>query len=181
MTPDEAAVARGVALAALYRDIGGRTMRDLPIYNAALEVQDVGFRAVDGLALGILVTPWFMNVVLTTFEGGASLAPARVGTLRAVPMPAGTIDVIVGTLDGFGRLDTASLYSPMSAFDDPAATRLAAEAAIAALLDPSLAAAATPSPDAMGEPALTTAPPATPDRRRFLLGRAAVAGHEATP
>ena len=41
-------------------------MRDVPMLNAALRVQAVGFRPWGAHWLGVLVTPWFMSPVSYT-------------------------------------------------------------------------------------------------------------------
>jgi [NiFe] hydrogenase assembly HybE family chaperone len=50
--------------------------------------------------------------------------------------PAGDIDFAVGAIAGIGRVDSASLFSPMFDFDHMDAARGAAEAALAALFAP---------------------------------------------
>ena len=54
---EEEALAIGARLAAIYSDVYVRAMRDVPICNAALEVEAIGFRPYGALALGIVVTP----------------------------------------------------------------------------------------------------------------------------
>ena len=71
---DADAAAWGELLAGSYREIGERAMRDLPIYNDALGVEAVGFRRFNGTIVGIMVTPWFMNVVMPA-NRGSSLPP----------------------------------------------------------------------------------------------------------
>jgi [NiFe] hydrogenase assembly HybE family chaperone len=149
------AAAIGERLASIYRAIAEGAMRGMPICNPDLEVQAVGFRDHAGHAIGVVVTPWFMNIVLAEVAGGPALPPARFGDSRAVSLPAGRIEVTVGELDGFGRLDAASLFSPMFGFADPAATYQTAAAAMAALF----------KPDGYDVP-----PPAR-DRRALLFGR----------
>ncbi len=39
-------------------------MRDLPFYNERLSTEAVGFRDWEGHRLGILITPWFINLIL---------------------------------------------------------------------------------------------------------------------
>ncbi|WP_405221429.1 [NiFe]-hydrogenase assembly chaperone HybE [Lentisalinibacter sediminis] len=50
-------------LLTLYRATEPR-MRDLPFYNDRLSIEAVGFRDWEGHRLGILITPWFMNLIL---------------------------------------------------------------------------------------------------------------------
>lgn len=156
-----AARAIGERLAALYREIGERAMRGLPVYNEALGVEAVGFRACEGRALGIVVTPWFMNVVLAPLATEERAGPPP-GAIVQRGLPAATFDFTVGKLDGFGRIETCSLFSPMFAFTDMAAARAAAQAAMAALLDPELERNAS-RVDAVAAPSAV-------DRRGFLRG-----------
>jgi [NiFe] hydrogenase assembly HybE family chaperone len=122
-------------LAAIYRDIHRRSMRDAPICNDALEVEAIGFRTFGDLALGVMVTPWFANLVAA--PQGESAPPLDAALLR-LRFPAGEAEFTVSVLDGFGPLASCSLFSPMEAFTDQAAARAAAEAALAALFDPHL-------------------------------------------
>ena len=46
-----------------FREIGETAMRDLPLYNPELEVEALGFQALDDQWVGVLITPWFMNLV----------------------------------------------------------------------------------------------------------------------
>lgn len=130
---EEEALAIGARLAAIYSDVYVRAMRDVPICNAALEVEAIGFRPYGALALGIVVTPWFMNLVLAPRKEGA-LPDAAHGATRAVSLPAGRVDFITGVLDGFGPIWTCSLFSPMSEFLDHAAASATAEASLEELL-----------------------------------------------
>jgi len=156
--------AREVALRldTLYRAIDARAMRGLPIHNPRLEVQTVGFRSYRGWALGALVTPWFMNLVLAEIAGGPPLPPAFPGDVHTLDLPVGSLEFVVGDVEGFGRLDSLSLFSPMASFDDPAVTKVTAAAAVAALFEP------TPS----GTAATLAAPR---NRRDLLFGRGAAA------
>lgn len=132
---DVAARAAGERLTALYRSIGECSMSELPVYNAALGVESIGFHAYEGRALGIVVTPWFMNIVLAPLDEGSDDAAASGETVRRA-LPAGSFDFIVGALDGFGRIESCSLFSPMFDFADPASARATAEAAMATIRDP---------------------------------------------
>ncbi|CCD88850.1 hydrogenase expression/formation protein hupJ [Bradyrhizobium sp. ORS 285] len=141
----------GERLADVYREIGDRTMRELPIYHDALTVEAIGFTAIDGRAIGIIVTPWFMNV-MTPADGD-------VGSAVEIALPAGPFEFTIGDIAGVGRIASCSLFSPMSEFEDMAAARVAANAALAALMAPS------------EETTPTRAEPASRiDRRAFLRG-----------
>ena len=144
----------GEMLAEAYRAIGQRTMRDLPIFNDALAVEAVGFRNFKGVIMGIMVTPWFMNVVMPADEiAGESQGP----TVR-VRFPVGDIDLTLSEVAPVGRIASCSLFSPMSEFADTASARAAAEAALVALMQP-------PDSAEAAKPAVSAI-----DRRNFLRG-----------
>jgi [NiFe] hydrogenase assembly HybE family chaperone len=150
------AEAIGEALAACYREIDATAMRDAPICNAALHVTAIGFREYQSYAVGVILTPWFLNLVVTEIGPGA--APALpLGAFR-LRFPAGSIEFTVTELAGFGRLASCSLFSPLFDFPDQETARATAQAALDAVFDPSLHAA-----QAEDRPAF--------DRRAFFGGR----------
>lgn len=65
----------GNSLEEIYRRIHREKMLGLPILNPALEVEAVGFLPYCGHSLGMLITPWFMKLMLLPGEascpGGA--------------------------------------------------------------------------------------------------------------
>ena len=62
---EHAAELRVCDLATHFREIGDTQMRDLPFYNANLEVEAWGFSSFDDDSLmGVLITPWFMNLLV---------------------------------------------------------------------------------------------------------------------
>ena len=143
MSGPEAVAAR---LETLYRAIAEGPMAGLPICNARLDVAAVGFRELGGECVGIVVTPWFVNLVAAPTAADA----ARTGETRRLTLPAGAVDLIVGELPGFGRLDAASLLSPCHELADMEAAFGLAEQALETLFTP-------PAPRAL-------------DRRAFLRG-----------
>jgi [NiFe] hydrogenase assembly HybE family chaperone len=118
-------------LTAIYRDIHRRAMRDAPICNDALAVEAVGFRDFGELALGVIVTPWFANLIAAPLD---DTQPFDAATLH-LRFPAGDAEFNVSELDGFGRIASCSLFSPMDAFADQDAARATARAALDALFD----------------------------------------------
>ncbi len=163
--PAAEAAAIGARLAAIYEAIVERSMRELPIYNAALRVEAIGFRAHGDRVVGVLATPWFMNLVVTSRPGGADLPPSTAGASVTHGFPGGDFDCVVGEIDGFGRLDSASLFSPMFRFDDPEVVRAVGEAVIEEVFR-----APVEAEVATAREAPAPAPPAL-DRRALLFGR----------
>ena len=45
-------------------------VKGLPIYNPTLAVEAVGFREHEGRQVGVIVTPWFMNLTVLPIGGG---------------------------------------------------------------------------------------------------------------
>jgi len=129
-----------------FRDIHRRVMADAPICNPALDVACVGFCAWGDQKLGVLVTPWFMNLVL---------APAS-SAAQAVAFPCGAIEFRPSDLSGLGPVAMCSLFSPMQDFVDQEAAVATAQAALHGILDPRLLEGA-PAPEAY---------PAAPESRR---------------
>lgn len=133
LNPDGGEEPRIAALAAAYR-AAEAGMRGLEIYNPALAVDLAGFDTAgpEGDRLGIVLTPWFLNLVLLPgAEPGA--AP---GEKLSRLLPAGVFEFVVGRLDGVGTVLSCSLLSPVFEFEDQASGRLAAEAALRAVLTP---------------------------------------------
>ncbi|WP_316206400.1 MULTISPECIES: [NiFe]-hydrogenase assembly chaperone HybE [unclassified Bradyrhizobium] len=149
-------VAWGERLAAAYRDIGARSMRELPIYHDALDVEAIGFQRIQDNIVGIIVTPWFLNVV--TPADGLAVDPP--GTVLQISFPAGTIPFTVSEIPPLGLIASCSLFSPMFEFADMDAARAAAHAALVELMmssDERSPAAVEPKASAI-------------DRRAFLRG-----------
>lgn len=156
---------RSRALEALFEDIARTRMAGLPVLNAALRVEAVGFLCcpsgpaadAEPTACGVLITPWFMNLVrLPLHEDGQ---PAAVGRSREHAVGDMRFAFLAAFEPGFGAFETCSLFSPMFQFRAHAQARATAEAVLAALR----------------VPAPTAAPPAerAPARRFFLFGRSA--------
>ena len=139
-----------------YRAIAETAMADVPICNAALGVASCGFRPWDGRAFGVVVTPWFMNLLAVDLPGTES-PPATNGTTVRAFLPAGEVELIAGELEGIGRVDACSLFSPVFEFSTM-------EAAVATAME---AADAFFDLDALAEP-----PPSAPavNRRDLLRG-----------
>lgn len=142
---------RVAALEAVYRRIERTRMAGVPLLHPKLCVQAVDFAVQEpGLAFGVLVTPWFMNLVALPLGRDAE---------ALLPAPGAAAEREVGgwrfhfqghSEAGFGRHAAASLASPMHGFGDQAAAVATARALLERLRPP-------------------------PARRGFLLGRRAAA------
>jgi len=131
MTDDRPARAR--ALEARFAEIA-RTMRDLPLYNPALDVEAWGFVRLDGNTLiGVLITPWFMNLVLLP-ETPEPVEPNRYGEACKRALPGGEMLFLYGGDEAVGAFRAASLHSPMDVFLDQPQARAEARLRLAQAL-----------------------------------------------
>jgi [NiFe] hydrogenase assembly HybE family chaperone len=121
-------------LTAAFRAIAPR-MQGLNFVNPNVDIEAVGFAPWQGCWLGVMVTPWCMNLVLLPKEA-AAWRPLAAGAKRGYRFPAGLYE-FVGAHDAtLGEYQLCSLISPLLQFDDHAAARLVAQLAREALFDP---------------------------------------------
>jgi [NiFe] hydrogenase assembly HybE family chaperone len=185
---------RSTALRALFDEIRVVRMHGVPILNPALRVATVGFElmgvpAADAplSAVGILITPWFMNLVC--FSLARQDQPALVGSSRTQVVGTQGFDFITAFEERFGNYAACSLFSPMFEFKDQATAVATAEAVLAELRRPpevvaaasASAQSASASASKQAAPVLSATPQAAaPDspglasvsgRRGFLFGR----------
>ena len=121
-------------LAAAFRAVAAR-MQGLSFVSPAVEVEAVGFAPWESHWLGVMVTPWFMNLTLLPRDPAAwqALAP---GAKRRYVFPAGTYEFVGANDAAIGDYQVCSLFSPLQEFDDHASACLVATLAREALFDP---------------------------------------------
>lgn len=132
------------ALVASFERIGRESMQGLPFYNAALAVEAVGFDRFGAERLGVLITPWFMNLMLLPDEH-VPYAEAGNGGKRAVELPSGAAAFLCGGTPDFGMFHARALVSPMGAFASQDRARAYARGALARALAPPAAEQDAPS------------------------------------
>lgn len=116
----------------LYDDIRVNRMADIPILNHNLKVQAVGFREWNQHVLGVLITPWFMNLMLLPTEE-TDWSAHGVGTKHSYVFEAGSFEFIVGEEENLGKYMSCSMFSPMFEFADHDAAVQTAEAIVAGM------------------------------------------------
>lgn len=172
-TPENIEIAERIA--SVFGKIRAERMEGVPILNPRLEVEVIGVREWNEVWLALVVTPWFINLMLLpkTEEQTASWAVLALGSSVAHRFPAGRFDFLVGEEDGIGRYQMCSLFSPVLEFQDQVAARIAGRAALDALFDADIdveppsetAAKNAEASDAAAEPA------AGLSRRGILMGK----------
>ena len=178
-----AANTRVAQLEQVFAHIGATRMQGVPVLNAALRVQAVGFEVLSEaeapVLLGILITPWFMNLLRLPLATGATAFVAEPGSKHMHVCGSQLFEFIAAQEEVLGHFEACSLFSPMFEFaDQTGAVATATEVLKLLRTPPAEAATARPSsaPAAASthEAARSTAPtvtPSVPSRRGFLFGR----------
>lgn len=152
---------RVLVLEDFYRFVQAERMQGIPLLNAALCVEAVGFEwaahhdeAVP-VAEGVLITPWFMSLVRLPAQ--ALPHGGQVGRSFVRDFGCERFDFMGAHDPAIGYHETCALFSPMGEFGTQALARETAREALALT---------RPAP-----PAPAPAPaPAVPSRRAFFLG-----------
>ena len=153
-----------------FRQIGETTMRDLPFYNHALAVEAVDFQPLgDDQWIGVLVTPWFMNVIVLP-RRMRPLDEAVIGQRIDEDVPVGRRRFLLAGDAVIGQYKMLSLHSPMNGFRFQEFARIEARKCLRALL--------APPHDPEDEAAAAEARRPAMGRRAFLSGRGVVCGGE---
>jgi len=160
-------------LEAVYGRIAEQSMRDLPLYNERLRVEAVGFCLWDTHIIGVLITPWCMNLILMP-GADDDWSHMNRDAVSEWELPAGTIEFNPCLFDDVSLHLSATLFSTVQDFPDHATARAIGKEIIRNLLDPSElpADAAAPSDgesDRRGDALL-----GRPVSRRGLLRRVAL-------
>ena len=115
----------GHDLAKAYEEIGRRGMDKLPFYNGRLTVEAVGYREWEGHIIGVLIAPWFMNLVLVpgTGDDWSEFAAAEATEWK---FPHGKYEFHPCDLHGADLHLTAALFSDMGVFPDQITARAVA-------------------------------------------------------
>lgn len=104
-------------------------MRDLPLRHEALVVEAIGFRRSRGARVGVLITPWAMNLLRLPDDD-----PIPEGKAGVRELPRGPVDFIGAREEGIGAYETCSLFSPMHRFENQEAARAVAFETLSLLL-----------------------------------------------
>ena len=114
--------------ACVYRE----RMRDLPIVNSRLDVEAVGFTHVGEHRLGVLITPWFMNLMI--LPGNDEWHDSPQGATATITLPDGDYEFTVSRDDTLGVYITAVLFRTVADFPDQTTARAIAAEVIHELL-----------------------------------------------
>ncbi|MEW8627019.1 MAG: [NiFe]-hydrogenase assembly chaperone HybE [Candidatus Thiodiazotropha sp.] len=100
---------------AVFKQIEQEQMQGIPLLNPALQVETIGFQEYEGRMIGVLITPWLMNLML--FPGDADdWGKLKLGDNQYHRLPSNEYRFTVNEIDGIGLCQTHPLYSPMHEF-----------------------------------------------------------------
>lgn len=121
------------ALEQTFNQILTTRMLGMPLLNPALAVRALGFGRVNRDWLGVLITPWCMNLLMlpTTDSDWITQPP---GNKFEQAFPYGSFEFTVACEAQLGTYAQCSLFSPMFQFADQAAAVTAGLSALQALL-----------------------------------------------
>jgi len=154
----------GALLEAHYRHLWMTRMHDMPFVNPALGVEAVGFRRHDGDWLGVMITPWFLNLFLI-YGGGALWGDIPAGERRYLNLPRGTLQFLADDDPDLGPYQYCPLIAPVSVLPDMATACQAALEALATVLAPP---PEMPADPAAKSPGAVDEKPKPVSRRGFL-------------
>lgn len=146
-----------------YQHVWETRMQDLPFVNPALSVKAVGFRQVQDDWLGVMITPWFLNLFLLS-GGGRLWGDIPAGERRYVELPCGALQFIADDDPDLGPYQYCPLIAPVTSITDMASAFQAAKDALAAVFVPPQPPAVEQAP----ETPIAQAKEAAPSRRAFF-------------
>ena len=115
-----------------FRRIYDERMQGLPIVNPGLEVQAVGFTDVGDHMVGVLITPWFINLVL--LPGTEDWADNSQGETVRCTFPSGPCELTVCRDEELGTYLAAVLFRAVVDFPDQATAVEVADEALLQIL-----------------------------------------------
>ncbi|HSG21456.1 MAG TPA: [NiFe]-hydrogenase assembly chaperone HybE, partial [Azonexus sp.] len=146
-----------------YQQLWALRSQEFSDVNLSLQVAALGFSRLDGDWLGVMITPWSINLLLLS-GGGTLWGDIPVGQSRYLELPCGTVKFIADDEPGIGPLQYSPLISPVTGLADMAAARQLALASLAAIIPPPPEQETCPHL----EPGLSETPPQPLTRRGFL-------------
>ncbi|MCF6198476.1 MAG: [NiFe]-hydrogenase assembly chaperone HybE [Hyphomicrobiaceae bacterium] len=114
-------------------------MDGVPILNNTLSVAAIGFEEFGDFRLGIMLTPWFMNLMLLPKnEEVIDTKEQKFGSTQHHALPSGQFAFIVGHEEELGPYLSCSLFSPVFEFEDQEAFEQTAQAVLGEVLTPAV-------------------------------------------
>ena len=121
------------ALVDRYTEIHEQRMQGLPFVNTKLSVEAIGFREFQDFELGVLITPWFVNLVILP---DANLDDRlEQGRKINVGLPSGKVEFMAVQDEELGLYLSAVLFSSVMDFPDQETAKSIAKQVMQDLFD----------------------------------------------
>jgi len=98
-----------------FNKIHQEQMQEIPILNSLIAVEALGFHEYQGRIVGIVITPWMMNMFMLP-KDGEDWSQYEIGHKLPHQFPSNTYKFMVNEIDGIGYCQTYSIFSPMHEF-----------------------------------------------------------------
>lgn len=112
----------------VFADIAATRMQGVPVMNPHLGVSMCGLRRHGEHHVGVLVTPWFMSVLVLPLVQPE--VAGRIGAQRGFVLPSGRYDAMLCHEPALGHYWSCSLFSPMWEFVDMESAVATADASL---------------------------------------------------
>ena len=99
----------------VFNQIYLENMQDIPVINDKLKVTAIGFQQYEELYIGVVVTPWFMNIIILPIESNCWVHLPELSQ-HSFTFPSGQYTFVVGKDKQLGTYQMCSLFSPMFEF-----------------------------------------------------------------
>jgi len=123
-----------IGLEKQYSKVLQQRIADNLLLNPKLKIQAVDFRPWGGNCLGVLVTPWSMELMILSNEGDG-WADMAVGSNISFDFPSGPVDFVLEESEGMGRFLNCPLYSPVFDLQDQETAVATAKLVIESLMN----------------------------------------------
>lgn len=107
--------------------------QDFPAINPKLAIKAIGFARVQGDWMGVMVTPWFVHLILLA-GGGALWGDIPAGQRRYLDLPGATLPFTAAEALGIGAYQYSPLLAQVSEAEDMAAAQRVADDVLQAIL-----------------------------------------------
>jgi [NiFe] hydrogenase assembly HybE family chaperone len=122
-------------LEAVFNRIYKERMTDMPMVNDKLQVHAIAFQPWQQHYLGVLSTPWFMNLMLIPGEQ-EDWSEFHELSKHSHVFPSGRYEFITGHEEEIGKYQMCSLFSPMFDFADDDSALETAQIIMQAIMNP---------------------------------------------
>lgn len=131
--PAHETLAKVQGLVARFAQIGRERVEGMPIYNEHLQVEAIDFQPCPDGLLGVLITPWFINVILLP-ENDLRWQSSELGTKHVCKLDSGIFEFVLGEDEEVGHYLFRTVLSPTHCLKSQTAAQATARKALYDLL-----------------------------------------------